>query len=124
MCSPDCPQGMADLGQLCQKMHFSREKEVQPMICPESREQEGYMCYEPCGDNETGTHNVCWGQCPSGTNQCGVLCLSKGEQCTSYLSSIGKDTLTSVIAYEHQHMNRSMSNDMELAEIQEETYNN
>ena len=79
MCSPDCPQGMADLGQQCQKIAFSRADESQPMICPHGMEQEDYMCYEPCGENQTGSHNVCWGQCPKGTEQCGVLCLGHGE---------------------------------------------
>ena len=82
------------------------------------------MCYDPCGDGQTGSHNVCWGQCPKGTEQCGVLCLGHGEKCTSYLSSIGKETLTSVLAQEHQRGQGQMSNDLELAEIQEETLNN
>jgi len=56
------------------------------------------MCYDPCGPGEEGSHNVCWGTCPAGTEQCGVLCLKHGETCTAYIASIGKDTLTSVIA--------------------------
>ena len=82
------------------------------------------MCYDPCGEGQTGSHNVCWGQCPKGTEACGVLCLGHGEKCTSYLSSIGKDTLTSVIAQQAQRRNGPMTNDSELAVIQEETLNN
>ena len=68
------------------------------MTCPQGKEQEGFMCYDPCGPGEEGSHNVCWGTCPAGTEQCGVLCLKHGETCTAYIASIGKDTLTSVIA--------------------------
>jgi len=60
------------------------------------------MCYEPCSPGQTGSHNVCWGTCPAGTEQCGVLCLKAGTSCTAYIASIGKDTLTSALAQAEQ----------------------
>jgi len=88
---------MGDEGQQCSKSSYSRQN-PHPMTCPQGKEQEGFMCYDPCGPGEEGSHNVCWGTCPAGTEQCGVLCLKHGETCTAYIASIGKDTLTSVIA--------------------------
>ena len=96
------------------------------MICPEGKEQEGFLCYDPCGPGQTGSHNVCWGQCPIGTEQCGVLCLRHGETCTAYIASIGKDTLTSAIAQNKQMsmQQNSIPNDADLHKIQESVYNN
>jgi len=77
------------------------------------------MCYEPCGPGLTGTHNVCWGQCPPGMELCGVLCLKPGDTCTAYIASIGKDTLTSALAQHEQMSGKKrgqMSNEM-LSEI-------
>jgi len=66
--------GLGDVGQMCAKDNYSRPN-PHPMVCPVGKEQEGFMCYDPCGAGQSGSHNVCWGQCPLGTEQCGVLCL-------------------------------------------------
>ena len=83
---------MGDAGPHCQKMMYTRMNPI-PMICPEGQEQEGFLCYDKCENNQEGFHNVCWGQCPKDTFQCGVLCLGYGQTCTTYLQSIGKETL-------------------------------
>lgn len=49
LCSPDCPEKMADAGAQCQKESYSREN-PHPMVCPEGKEQEGFLCYEQCGE--------------------------------------------------------------------------
>lgn len=98
LCSADCPLGMFDAGnEQCAKKSYSRQN-PHPMVCPPGKEQEGFLCFDPCSEGQMGSHNVCWGQCPVGTEQCGVLCLQSGEQCTAYIASIGKDTLSSILA--------------------------
>ena len=113
LCSPDCPAGLGDAGMQCAKDTYARQN-PHPMVCPHGKEQEGFMCYDPCGQGEAGSHNVCWTQCPIGTEQCGVLCLKNGETCTAYIASIGKDTLTSALAQEQLQSGAKgqMSNDM------------
>lgn len=125
LCSPDCPMGMKDAGEQCQKRSYSRQN-PHPMVCPHGKEQEGFLCYDPCGPGQTGTHNVCWGSCPAGTEQCGVLCMAHGETCTAYIASIDKETLNSVLAQESQGPSKRgpIANDLQLAEFQAETLNN
>ena len=62
------------------------------MICDPKYEQSGLLCYPKC-EAGRGVGPVCWGYCPEGTKQCGVLCLSEKETC---LGKIGKMTMESL----------------------------
>ena len=51
------------------------------------------FCYPKCAEGARGVGPVCWGYCPTGTHQCGVLCQGENETC---LSKIGKMTMESL----------------------------
>merc|ERR1712060_43770 len=122
-CVPDCPEGMGEAGLQCAKEKFTRIN-PHPMVCPDGKEQQGFMCYDQCPDGEDGSQNLCWGKCPVGTEQCGVLCLGPGDTCTAYIASIGKDTLTSMFAQKQMLKGGQQMNDLDLNNIEEEVYNN
>lgn len=48
LCEAGCPAGMSDAGQQCAKKSYARQN-PHPMVCPPGKEQEGFMCYDPCG---------------------------------------------------------------------------
>ena len=51
------------------------------------------FCYPKCEEGARPVGPVCWGYCPTGTHQCGVLCQGENETC---LSKIGKMTMESL----------------------------
>ena len=91
VCEQTCPEGMADVQLSCTKKSSGRGV-GKPMICDPKYEQSGLLCYPKC-DAGRGVGPVCWGYCPEGTKQCGVLCLSEKETC---LGKIGKMTMESL----------------------------
>ena len=85
VCSPDCPQGMTDIGISCAKESYSRTAGT-PLKCAEGLEQSGALCYPKCEHGSTGSGPVCWGHCPAGTKECGSLCLDKDQNCANFLA--------------------------------------
>lgn len=82
VCSPDCPEGMTDIGISCQKDSYGRGAGV-PMVCGPNEFNDAGLCYaEDCKAGFLGLGPVCWGSCPEGYTSCGALCL-KEEKCTA-----------------------------------------
>ena len=82
VCSPDCPDGMTDIGISCQKHSYGRTAGT-PLVCEPGMEEDAALCYDPCRDGFNGEGPVCWEDCPDKTTACGALCLAEGESCTS-----------------------------------------
>lgn len=47
ICSPDCPEGMKDIGISCAKKTHGRGI-GKPLICKPEEEMSGLLCYPPC----------------------------------------------------------------------------
>jgi len=65
ICSPDCPEGMLDIGVSCQKQTRTRGG-GSAMICPSGKEQIGALCYDDC---------------PAGWKKTSVMCQEEAETC-------------------------------------------
>ena len=61
--------------------------------CNTGREMSGGLCYDTCPEGK-GVGPVCWGLCPIGTMECGVLCLIPAETCSGMIINITKDVVT------------------------------
>ena len=96
VCSPDCPEGMTDIGISCAKESYGRTAGT-PLTCTEEQEYDAGLCYTPCDHDAHGVGPVCWGSCPVGTTQCGALCLTPDESCSEYVSGDFKDIFKAVI---------------------------
>jgi hypothetical protein len=62
ICSPICPNGMADMGVSCTKQSQGRTAGVPVHACPAGTEKDetGLLCYPPCPDGYKGVGPVCW----------------------------------------------------------------
>jgi len=85
ICSPNCPDGMTDIGVSCAKKSYGRTAGT-PLSCKADEQYDAGLCYPPCQQGTKGIGPVCWGTCPAGTSQCGALCLADGESCASYVA--------------------------------------
>jgi hypothetical protein len=76
VCSPDCPAGMKDIGVSCQKNTY-----VEAPIDADcgSKQYDDGLCYDYCKADYSGVGPVCWGQCPEGYENCGLMCISQGS---------------------------------------------
>jgi hypothetical protein len=78
ICSPDCPDGMTDIGVSCQKKTYVQNSSNTTPIsyspfpalntpiftaplntCPTGTERSGELCYEPCIDGFKGSNDLC-----------------------------------------------------------------
>ena len=114
MCQSKCPDGMADLGLTCNKKTMSRGL-GHPLKCRDDQDQELLICYPKCTGGTWGLGPVCWGSCPQGTTQCGALCLDPSEQCSSMISGMVKQGLTSVISAASKNVQGTIINVAEFA---------
>src|SRR5579871_745151 len=71
-CSPDCPEGMTDIGISCLKDSYTR-KTILPG-CEEGKVYDAGLCYRDCSKGSKGVGPVCWKKCPKGMEDCGALC--------------------------------------------------
>jgi len=63
-----------------------------PMGCRQDLEQNGALCYPPCGKNYDGVGPVCWAQCPAvAPVNCGAICGSSTAVCTSTIVKLTED---------------------------------
>jgi len=92
ICSPNCINGMTDIGVSCAKKSYGRGA-GNPLTCKPQEDLSGALCYPPCRDNYNGVGPVCWGQCPVGWKTCGALCVLYPEDCSGMIV----DTLTNAI---------------------------
>ena len=100
VCSPNCINGMKDIGVSCAKTSYGRGA-GKPMTCRPDQQFDAALCYPHCKANHRGIGPVCWGQCPKGFKDCGALCLSPDnkEGCTAkILGMVGDATKAAVKA--------------------------
>lgn len=62
VCSPDCPDGMNDIGVSCAKKTYGRGVGKPIHACPAGQELEAGLCYPPCPPGFRGVGPVCWKQ--------------------------------------------------------------
>jgi hypothetical protein len=60
ICSPDCPEGMTDVGVSCTKQSYGRTAGVPLHACSEGYERDGALCYPQCKAGFKGVGPVCW----------------------------------------------------------------
>lgn len=89
ICSPECPDGMTNIGISCQKKSYGRGAGVPVHACDDNLEKDGALCYPKCKDGYNGVGPVCWQKCPEDVNPSVYSGRFKdtGAQCTK----IGKD---------------------------------
>jgi len=97
VCSPDCQDGMTDIGVSCQKKSYGRGAGT-PLVCASDLEEDAALCYKSCDAEYHGIGPVCWGSCPAGYNSCGALCL-KGESCAGKILTLGLKGLEAAADY-------------------------
>jgi hypothetical protein len=98
ICSPDCPEGMTDIGISCAKKSYTRGQGT-PMICKADEVEDTGLCYKPCKDDKyTGIGPICWDECPEEHEQCGALCL-KDEKCTDKIQKYFDDAFATILAF-------------------------
>lgn len=59
ICSPNCVDGMTDIGVSCQKKTYGRGV-GKPLGCSSGLEESGALCYPPCKNGYHGNGPVCW----------------------------------------------------------------
>ena len=63
-----CPATYTNLGCLCGRFYFrdSYGRGIgTPLVCSDSYEQDGALCYDKCNDKYDGVGPVCWQHCPA-----------------------------------------------------------
>ena len=94
ICTPDCPDGMSDIGISCEKDSYGRGAGVSRLECTNDQEEDAGLCYEACPDGFHGSGPVCWQNCPSSLpHKCGVMCTEKLSTCVEKTASIVKSAL-------------------------------
>jgi hypothetical protein len=70
VCSPNCPDGMIDIGVSCQKDSYV----VAPITptCGKDQVYDAGLCYRKCGEGQYGVGPVCYKKCPAGMTPCGI----------------------------------------------------
>ena len=89
---------MTDIGISCSKESYGRTAGT-PLGCKKGEEEDAALCYPPCRDDFDGVGPVCWENCPSGTNECGALCLVEGDKCTKEILDMAKVVVKAAVAF-------------------------
>jgi hypothetical protein len=97
VCSPDCPDGMTDIGVSCQKHSYGRTA-GKPLVCAAGLQEDAALCYKPCTGGK-GVGPVCWQQCggeypASCAGQCAKTALDCGSAVTDMVKSVMEDVAT------------------------------
>jgi len=82
VCSPNCVNGMTDIGVSCQKKSYGRGA-GSPLVCGDGKDEDAGLCYDKCKSDYQGVGPVCWKSCPTGWLDCGALCIEGYASCTS-----------------------------------------
>lgn len=94
ICSPNCPDGMHDIGISCGKSSYGRGGGVSRLKCEEDKEEDAGLCYNQCSPGWHGVGPVCWQNCPNSTpHTCGVMCTASKSSCATHILSIVKSVL-------------------------------
>jgi hypothetical protein len=97
VCSPQCQDGMTDIGVSCAKNSYGRGAGV-PLGCASDQVEDAALCYPACSGGLNGVGPVCWSSCPSGWSQCGALCLQNSTDCTGEVEEMSLDVLKAAVA--------------------------
>ncbi|KAG2490302.1 hypothetical protein HYH03_011253 [Edaphochlamys debaryana] len=62
ICSPNCPDGMTDVGAMCQQQTYPNGAGV-ALQCRDDEDQGAAMCYPKCPEGYKGVGPVCWRVC-------------------------------------------------------------
>jgi hypothetical protein len=60
VCSPNCPNGMNDIGVSCAKTSQGRTAGTPVHACPPDMDKDGALCYPKCKAGFKGIGPVCW----------------------------------------------------------------
>jgi len=101
ICSPDCQEGMTDIGISCAKKSYGRGVGL-PLTCSEAEDYDSGLCYKLCQDGFKGIGPICWGSCPVGYDKCGALCL-KGQTCDGEIKQYVDGVIDIVHAFASQN---------------------
>lgn len=94
ICSPNCPNGMPDIGISCGKASYGRGGGVSRLKCAEDKEEDAALCYNQCSDGWHGVGPVCWQNCPDSTpHSCGIMCTENKSTCITHTLSIVKSAM-------------------------------
>lgn len=74
ICSPNCIDGMNDIGVSCAKKSYGRGVGKVPTKCQGGKEYDAGLCYKHCRSGYNGVGPVCWGKCQEGFTDQGALC--------------------------------------------------
>lgn len=95
VCSPNCVDGMPDIGISCQKNSYGRGVGT-PLGCGHGEENNASLCYPNCRQGFDGNGPICWEKCPSGTIECGALCVLYESTCTDTVKNTVQDVFSMV----------------------------
>ena len=90
ICSPDCVNGMPDIGVSCAKKSEGRGVGT-PMKCAAGLQTDAGLCYSACKAGYHGVGPVCWQNCPAGRKDCAAGCTTDTQTCVT-------DTISMVTA--------------------------
>ena len=123
-CRYGCPDGMADLGDLCERDSYNRGYGTKPADCPKGQEIDTGLCYPECTFEDSdgtmvdaeGVGPVCWGSCPEGTQECGGICLNPDETCDEYVEDVTIKAMEMATNYAAQNYWKAVINTIEFAD--------
>lgn len=95
-CCKVCPDGYVDDGCTCRKnveVYFKKSYGRGPgiaMSCKSDEENNGGLCYNPCGNGYSGKGPICWSNCDETFSySCGeVFCAVSTTACTAELAKL------------------------------------
>lgn len=96
VCSPNCQNGMVDIGVSCTKKSYGRGAGTIPNGCNDGKVNQGGLCYTACRTGYKGVGPVCWAEnCPTRfPTKCGMGCAVNSTECGwaifDQVSSVGE----------------------------------
>ena len=89
VCSPDCPEGMADIGVSCQKESYGRGV-GRPLRCSAGEDFSDGLCYRQCGLDSYGVGPLCYRSCPPEfPHRFGIWCFADRNDVDINIVSVG-----------------------------------
>jgi len=79
VCSPNCTDGMNDIGVSCQKKSDPRGVGKALHACDSDEEKDGALCYPRCKTGYSGSGPLCWATCAAGFVNDGATCRKPGD---------------------------------------------
>ena len=88
VCSPNCPDGMVDIGVSCQKHSYGRGAGSIPR-CSSSQDYDAGLCYHQCPSGAHGVGPLCYASCTSGDPyRLGIWCFHSESERNKTLGAI------------------------------------